>query len=939
MNLPRLSLVLALGAALAAGAAERRWSPDELIVLNGLFGFGDCGTYDTAPDVRAPGNTLGFSLRVDWQDHPGEPTWWSIRHGLPAGLVPADYDTVSFDLRVERNQGAKLTIFFVEPSDNRWVVFGGPLADLPLGEWRHFEVPREQLRLWQLSANPGDWAGVRGLAIEPNSGAAVFYLDNLCLKGPHGKLARLFDTADDGLHTDPSWHEPVQGAPAAGTVYLPFDGSRLDDDALRQSAIALHRRLGAVGVPMSGLGPNAVRVSRELRAAGLPVLHYATFGGDHRRFLTRRGAWDMNLAGRSCNDIPGALTGWDWRHTLALAHPAVDEAQSQRIDALLQAGISTFMVVDYVFPWPDGPWGYSATMQQAFRADLQARDAGLFLRGGGVLKFADYFRAYHGFAPEPAQLGYADWSQWVSPRPDDPGPYRRARWSTFWMLRSYEWLKLPDRTGRHYRDKGGQPLWIVPNPEDSNASSDYWFLLRSQGVGNLLPEWFGPIGWCAEAAYASLPALREVADRAGSRLSIIHETGAGGHSTPYLDWRVAYSGVYALTASGRLDDFDNDFLDEAPVSVLAAPAKHAYHFNRFRDGLAKAAAFQQARREQPQRPPAPILCVSERPPAKACGSFYFGLGQPHSLAVGLSRAHLLCDVRDSLDLEQVLDRYALVAYSPWAPRPGDLAALRGWLTARPGRVLVTHSFVPTRSTTEFWGTDPTAGLGGARDGDLLGLGAITRGTSQRFTLTRVPESWRALVPVGRAVETVAPLCRSSLGEPVVVSDAGPVVSRARVGESWVYYLHYAAGDGTAAQQLDAALLRAIAAEVEQRPFVAADFDTLVQRWTVPGGQVLCAWDAPTMGRWNWRYEPGLAPLAYDAPGVARTLRLPAGQALQVYDFWRDQLQTVAPDAGGTVALALQDSLCGLWYAGAGEAFQTVLRDARERRRSLREWER
>lgn len=917
----RIGVVLLLCAVSAASAQPaRRWSPDELLALSGVGGFGSTGVIDTSTEQRAPGNTLGFSLGFDWSKHGTDPGWWSIRMGLPRGARLADYDTLAFDVRAEPGGTANLKLFLYEPDDNRWVAWDKPLAELADGAWRHVETRRESMSLWKLSANAEDWNAIHGLALEPNNGTGIFYLDNLCLKGPGGRVLPLVDLSDDGLVADPAWHEPLpKGPPPVGTVYFPHDGARIGDKTMRDSALGLHQRLGQVGVPMSGYGPTMVAASRELRAAGVSTLYYASMGGAYRRYFTRRGAWDENLAGRSLNALPGSLTNWDWQHMYAMGHPAVFEAQKQRVDALLKAGMTTWMVVDYTFPWQDGPWGYSQANVDAFRADLLDRDEGLMLRWPNSfrapkprLSFAGYFRHYLGFDPSPAQFGLARWEDWTPPRPADPAQWQRSRQVLFMLLRSFEWLKLPDRVGRYYRDQGGQPLWIIPNPEDTGGSSDYQFMLRSQGVGNLFPEWFGPIGWAAEATYASLPGLRETADAAGTRLSIIHETGAGGHSSPYLDWRVAYTGVYAITASGRLDDFDNDFLDEHPQSVLDKPESNAYHFNRYREGVGKAMAFRQARADRARRGEAEIVCIGERPPARACGSPYFTLNQPHSLGVGLSRAHLLFDWREQSDVGLSLDLKRMVVYNPWALRSGDVERWMDWLGGGPGRVFVTHSFVPTRDTTGFWGLTASSELGDRTTAAGFGLGRITAGEKGRVTITEAPEAWGLR---GRSLELTAPLCRASQGEPVVMTDRGPLVYRVRRGGGTLYYLAYTPGDSDETQRLDALLMTAIAREAQITPEVRADFDTLVQQWGGNGLRVIAAWDAPAMGKFDWRYEPGIAAMPYEAPGVSRTVTTRPLAAKLAYDFWRDTTTPFESQA----TLKLDGALCGLWYLASDEA--------------------
>ncbi len=919
MRLHPAVLLAAVLAVAAPATAQRAYTPDELSVLNGIGGFGSTGKLDTSRDVKAPGNRLGFSLRVDWSTHGADPPYWAIRMGFPLGATAKGFDTFSCDLYVESVDGANLGIFVYEPADNRWVCFDKPLAQLPLRQWTHVEVPRSAMRLWKLAAKPEEWDRVSALGLEPNNGKAVFYIDNPRLSGPGGKSLDILSTEDDGYHAPPGWHAKPQPLPAPGGLYFPFDGARLDDAALRRSPVELNRLLGRVGTPVSGYTPGLLDNVTDLQRQGIPTVYYCAAGAGYTRYWTRRQAWDENAAGHSLNKTPGNLFGWDYQHTYAAAHPAVFEAEKQRIDALLAAGISTWMVVDYTFPWMETQWGFSETMQAAFRKDLLGQDEGLVIRDAGkehAIHFADYFRAYHGFAPAPRDAGLASWSDYGPPKPDETGPNVAARRQLFLALRSYEWLKFPDRTGRYYRSRGGNPLWVVPNPEDSYGSSDYVFMLRSGGVGNLFPEWFGCIGWAAEAGYASLPYLREQADRAGHRLSIIHETGAGGHSAPYLDWQVAYNGIYAIAAAGKVDDLDNDFIDEAVFEQMSDAKRNAYQFNRFRDAVAKALAFRQARAEKPVRPASPILCVSERPPARATGSIFFGLDQPYSLAPALSRSHLAFDLRDSLDLERVVDRYKVIAYCPMSPRTGDLALLRKWLLAKPGRLLITHSFVPTRDAREFWGLDRSAALGSAKGGAQLGLGAVSATQATRCTVTGGADGWSKAAPHGEVVELGAALTRTRQGKALVTTDAGPLITLAKVGQSDVVYLNYAPSATDAVRKLDERVVGMLAARLGLKPTCSADRDTPVQVFGVSGGRCVLAWDAPTMAAWTFRYEPGIAPLRYEAPGVDRRILLPAPQAGQwlVYDFWADRLDRVRP-TGGQIPLALRGAVTALYYTG------------------------
>ncbi len=419
---------------------------------------------------------------------------------------------------------------------------------------------------------------------------------------------------------------------------------------------------------------------------------------------------------------------------------------------------------------------------------------------------------------------------------------------------------------------------------------------------------------------------------------MLFETGAGGHAQPYWDWRVAYNAAYSLAAASRADDYDNDFIDESPYEVMSDPVKDPAQYRRFRDGVTKALGFLQAREEKPTRPATDVLCVSERPPSKSCGSIFFGVRVPHTLAVGLSRAHLPFDLRDSFELEQVLNRYRLLAYSPWQPRSGDLDLIAKWLAAKPGRVLVTHSFVPTRDATEFWGGETGVERGFALGGPLLGLGPIGASDAKHCRVTASFGAWSKLFPPGEVIDLPAPMSRCDKGEPLVATDAGPLVSRVKVGKSDVIYLHYTPGDTEPVQRLDTRVMEGVAATYGLKPVCRADFDTIAQVYDVAGGQAVVAWDAPSMAAWKFEYVPGIAPLLYDAPAVDRTVSLPASGAGNwlVYDFWADKVGPVTP-AGDQITLALKDSSTGLWYAGPDtDRLRLTIQTAQKLRARLRD---
>lgn len=934
----RYALGLSLTWALACAAApEAPLTSDELIVLNSVSGWGDTGTVVAEREQLAPGNGLGFSLRFRFTPNPGGAGFWAIRIPLP--LAPGEsverYDTLSLDYRiVAADEGAALGLFLTESDDDRWLCRGGALTAADREGWVHLEVPRERMSMWFCGNQKAEWPRVGGLGVEPSAGAMEFLLDNLELRGPDGARLPILTTADEVLPypTDP---RPV-AIPPRGTVFLPGLARQNLLDARTPERFG--EALGALGS-----AANTAEEAEALAEQGASCFFYSTLAEGQTRFLTRRGGWDVNAAGESPNTTPLSVRGFTFSHTIASAHPAVTEAGVRRAESLARSGIGVWTLVDYTFPWREGPFGYAPAQIEAYRADLGDSDEGLLVREGDAVRrmgFPEYVRGYWGFMPEPAELGLASWAEFAPPRPGQPSSSDRASWPLTLLLRSWEWLKLPDRTGRALQRLGGEGTWIIPNPEDSYGSSDYVHLLRAAGIRNLFPEWFGnPVSF-VEAGFASHGYLREEADRSGSRMSVLFETGAGGHAAPYWDWRIAYASSYLLTALCRGDDLDNDFLDEGTWEHQSDPA-NASQFARFRDGMAKAIAFQQARREGPSRPATEILCISERPPARSSGSIFYSLGQRHSLAPALSRAHLAFDLRDCLDLERVLDRYRMVAYSPWNPRVGDWELLRAWLGAERGRVLVTHSFLPSRDARGFWGLEAATDLGDGDGARILGLGEIALTDALEVTVTAAQGEWAAAFPPGTTLRLPTALSRCTGGEVLVDTDRGPLLSSFALGGGTVLYLHTSPGEHPEIDLLGplARAMTCAAGAIGAEPLCEADLETPVQLLDVPGGRVVAMWDAPTLGKWEFRYEPGIPPLLYPAEGVRRSVRIPMSDgAYRLFDALEGRESTVRAE-GGFVTLQLADRVAGLTYLCAegaeGDALLASARSAWERVRGLR----
>ena len=165
------SLLTLLPLTLAHAADPPHLSPqalEEIVLLNGIGGFGDTGAIETSRQIVAPGNTTGYSVKTIWEDHKAGPGYWSIRVGFPAGTHIEDYDTFSGDLYVESNENANLSLYLAESDDDRWLCRAGALADSPVGKWQHIELKREKMSPWFCGNQKQEWERVGTLGIEPS---------------------------------------------------------------------------------------------------------------------------------------------------------------------------------------------------------------------------------------------------------------------------------------------------------------------------------------------------------------------------------------------------------------------------------------------------------------------------------------------------------------------------------------------------------------------------------------------------------------------------------------------------------------------------------------------------------------------------------------------------------------------------------------------------
>jgi hypothetical protein len=907
----------------------------ELVVLNGIY------SSDISEEIRVNrknklNSKLGFSLEFSWNNK-SKNSYWTVSQKLSPSAKLSKLNQLEFYIFLSSaNEDTHFRLFLEESDGDRWIVNDLNFnKDLRPGFWKHFVVKREQMKPWLLGDKHLDWQSIRTVVMEPwssstSNGRAVFSIDRLKLTGSGMSSLDIFNTEDDG---DWSNHEtvPMQALPAPGAIYLPGVGrGQLSSSGTPSKFKSLLGRIGTT----HAFDSNA----KNLIKNNISILGYTSLLEGYEKYLTRRNAWDVNASGEGPGNTPLLEKQFTYFHTFSHAHAGVASALQHRIDSMVKSGIGIFMAVDYVLPWRQGPFGYSEAMLAAYRDDLQALDTGLQLTEGRqrkLIHFPDYFRLYHGFFPKAQDVSLADWSKFTPPQPGENKSNIRAYWRLFSFLRSYEWLKLAGRTGRYMQCRGGYGLWVMPNPENSTGSSDYSLLLRTAGVTNVFPEWYGAIATMSSAAYYSGPYLREQANLGNSRLSVAFETGSGGHAAPYWDWQNAFNGAYSLTAATQADDFDNDFIDQAHFQDIIDPKKNPTEFIRFRDTVSKAFGFQLAREHKAKRNSSDMLYVTDRSPSNVSSMFFTNEEKTRPGIIGsLWRSHAIFDVRDSLELEKVLEKYETIFYSVISPRNGDFEHLQAWLKRKPGRLLVTHSFIPTRTAQGYW--DGDSGIKyGSNQKTSFGMGLIKPTTTKQFKVTSVNTPWKDFVNTGKTFSLSESLSQTENGKPIINSNAGSIVSKSLVGGSEVIYLHYTPGYSQNTRPLDLQIAKAILEGRQQKNLALANADVSVQMFNVSGGKSIILWDMQGEATWAKSNESYRTSLPWKSKNTNHIILIPAKGKQKIYDFWNDKATELTPKKG-YISLNLTRVTSKLYFLGSNtEAFNKTIKNAQSVRRKMK----
>lgn len=914
----RLFILCLLLISSALSAHADTLTPREAAMQIAMGGWGDIGESSI---VRTPNNGGLYSLKIHWKDDPASdtPFWYLGWYASAKG-----YTSLSVDVLVESNNGkAEMPIYLQESDGDRWVSHLN-LMTAEIGKWHHYEFKREQISFWDLGNKKPDWDDITAIILEPSGkgGEITVYLDNMYIKGPAGSKD-LLDPANlpKAYSKPPEKRYPLNKVSPAGRAYIAGSANFWTYEENLNGVCSISP---SIGISTGGaITPEkSSTLSAQLSKLGRPLMQEHQDGQDFEVELTEAGAWCERWDGESNNKTPGKF---DKGHSACICNPEYMKMNKRRADAIIASGINTLTLVDFVWPYWGGRWGYSEADVNAYRKSLSGTDGGLRLidkTGRRTISFWDYFKDYSGYVMKPSDLGIESWNEYKPTTENEAWPdngAKRRNMYLFTTLMHYQWLKFIQELGLYMESKGGH-LWIIPNPEDLANASDYVYAAHLAGLQGNLPEFFGNPLW-TEAIYRSGGYLSRNA-REGSRLlGPILETNAGGHGKPYYDAEVSYAVAYDLCASMNADVMKNDFLDETPFNVVSNPA-NAGQFDRFRDTMSKVHAFDQFKKDKPVHPISPIAVVTPRNINRYRGDLFYGFGATDntydgSLGDALSKEGFVFDMMDTISYAPIEGHRVVFWGVPEAPIP-SIERIRKWLASNPANVLVCSSYQPTRRISGLgycpWIT-PQDFIENPLGGKPWGLPAISKDADFKGgTIDAVKAPFAQVFKVGESIALPDGIYTAKGGRVVLSVSGHPLVSEFKgPGGSKVIYLHYRAGEPQNLS-LDRKIASAIASHYGGKQLADSVDNIIVHSYGMGADSVHVLWDRKSLNEWEFIYDGNRKQrLVYNNPAVDSLVRIPVAHkgVYVVYDIFNNTSTTVGAEK--TVDLKLVGRTCAVYY--------------------------
>jgi hypothetical protein len=576
-------------------------------------------------------------------------------------------------------------------------------------------------------------------------------------------------------------------------------------------------------------------------------------------------------------------------------------------------GFDSFLLIDYIWPYELGNWGYSQSAIAQWKQYLRGEGWQIDLQNPtATWTFADYWASFSSIPLKPDQFGLNDLYNW-----DDYVPVTSAATTTqtgknsyllFYALWHYHYLVFLDRLGRAAGQRGNE-LAISINPPDINNGTDVSLQGRLTHLSSLGFEFFGNPGGLTSAKNL-FGAFRYRPAGSQPNLDLIGEINAGGNGgVSWYDRNVAYAYYYDATAGSLPRNYDNQYCDG---QLWAASGTGIGTFGIFTHWYAGAQAFLLRHAEEQTAQPlrSTTTLVATRPVLQAAS--WTG-----STGSYLDALNLDFEFTGNDQWTAAADNHTATLYfSPLAATPAQLAQVQAWITSGTGKTLIVQG-------GSAWRTDGNS-LDGINAIDTILTSGVAPTSTQNVALSLggnvlTTTWWSANLPAGTA-KTV-----------LLADDNGvPLISKWSVGHNTVIHVapDFLTGIPTAATSafctaLLGSVLNAANLQTNAAPVPGWNLDT----YQVPGGKALVAWDDGVL-----MTQAAASPVQWaeesEATPQSITLFVEPLTSYTIYSLFEFTTLTQTSDASGNLTIALDETPSLIYYGPtASSAFPTTVSNA------------
>ncbi|MDR1280899.1 MAG: hypothetical protein LBK99_08760 [Opitutaceae bacterium] len=608
-----------------------------------------------------------------------------------------------------------------------------------------------------------------------------------------------------------------------------------------------------------GVDLNATRftgtgnVIKRYNQAGIPVmLETHVSGAIGRPAMYNHGLFATRYDGFTPNNPVWRKGDLRWKDITAynapdFTHPEVLELLSADMLAAFRQGFESCLLMDYVWPYFGGKWGYGEHAVRQWKAYLKQEDshAIALVSPDENWTFANYWKHFTAIPLAPPEFGWKTWDDFqcgdeFSTATAEAGKRLRL----FNALWHYHYLVFLDKLGRMAEGRG--KLAISVNPEDINNGTDMSLLSRLRHLHILGIEYFGSPRALNALAH-TLPHLRRI--QGGPQIDLVGEINGGGHGPSRYDRDVAFAYYYGSATTVLPLNYNTQYVEQLWPEYGRLNNEQK---GRFIHWFAGARAFLLRHQEESALTYSPprLTVVASR------SILDYQPGSTHSLAQARNVAAIVADL--NFDFLQVgrdiwnagsYPETDILVWSPTVSTEDELRRAKAWIESGKNKTLITHGGSPYRLDTSpetiinppvLWNEHRSYREDHIKDGKNA------RGT---VLLPSVPQAASREIVFDGQKETMT--VWNVAGVPgakhlVVSADGTPLLTEfTRSNGNRILHI---APDLTARSSLSKKLLGEALSQAKARGFANPLTDWQIKKHPVPGGDVFTAWHVPTLDR-------------------------------------------------------------------------------------------